>query len=99
VEEREKQRRLYALQERQREITLLKNRLLEGTTQEVLVEGPGKRGGEQLTGRTPGNKVVNFSAKTNLQGQLVAVNIIEGRQNSLLGELLGGNEAEAIVCS
>lgn len=99
VEEREKQRRLYALQERQREITLSKNRLLEGTTQEVLVEGPGKRGGEQLTGRTPGNKVVNFHAKTNLQGQLVTVSIIEGRQNSLLGELIDGNEAEAAVYS
>lgn len=99
VEEMEKQRRLYAVQERQREITLSKNRLLEGTAQEVLVEGPGKRGGEQLTGRTPGNKVVNFPAKTNLQGQLVTVSIIEGRQNSLLGELIDGNEAEAIVYS
>jgi tRNA-2-methylthio-N6-dimethylallyladenosine synthase len=97
VEETEKQRRLYALQERQREITLSKNRLLEGTTQEVLVEGPGKRGGEQLTGRTPGNKVVNFSAKTNLQGQLVTVNIIEGRQNSLLGEIIDGNEAKKAI--
>ena len=98
VEETEKQRRLYALQEKQREITLLKNRLLEGTIQEVLVEGPGKRGGEQLTGRTPGNKVVNFSAKTNLQGHLVEVRIIEGRQNSLLGELIDANEAEASAC-
>lgn len=97
VEEKEKLRRLYALQERQREMTLSKNRLLEGTMQEILVEGPGKRGGAQLTGRTPGNKVVNFPAKTNLQGQLVTLSIIEGRQNSLLGELVDGNKAEAIV--
>lgn len=91
VEETEKQSRLYALQQRQREITLSKNRLLEGTTQEVLVEGPGKRGGEQLTGRTSGNKVVNFPAGANLKGRTVRVRIIEGFQNSLLGELVDSN--------
>ena len=87
IEEKEKQRRLSILQERQREITLRKNKLLEGTIQEILVEGPGKRGDDQLTGRTLGNKVVNFSSKINLKGQLVKVNIIKGFQNSLLGEL------------
>ena len=87
IGEKEKQRRLSILQERQREITLLKNKLLEGTIQEILVEGPGKRGDDQLTGRTLGNKVVNFSSKINLKGQLVKVNIIKGFQNSLLGEL------------
>jgi len=87
VNEAEKQRRLFALQERQREITLLKNKLLEKTTQEVLVEGPSKRAGEQLTGRTSGNKVVNFPAKANLIGRLVKVRIAAGCQNSLLGEL------------
>lgn len=88
VEEKDKQRRLFTLQERQREITLAKNRLLEGTIQEVLVEGPGKRGGDQFTGRTPVNKIVNFSTKANLKGQIVKVLIVEGFQNSLLGELL-----------
>jgi tRNA-2-methylthio-N6-dimethylallyladenosine synthase len=88
VDEGEKQRRLHALQERQREITMSKNRLLEGTTQEILVEGAGKRGGDQLTGRTSGNKVVNFPARADLKGRLVEVRIIEGFQNSLLGELV-----------
>ncbi len=87
IGEKEKQRRLSILQERQREITLRKNKLLEGTIQEILVEGPGKRGDDQLTGRTLGNKVVNFSSKVNLKGQLVKINIIKGFQNSLLGEL------------
>jgi tRNA-2-methylthio-N6-dimethylallyladenosine synthase len=89
VDETEKQRRLYALQEKQRGITLSKNKLLEGTLQEVLVEGTGKRGGGQLTGRTTGNKVVNFPAKANLTGQSVMVRIIKGLQNSLLGDLVG----------
>jgi tRNA-2-methylthio-N6-dimethylallyladenosine synthase len=89
IDEGEKQRRLHALQERQREITLAKNRLLEGTMQEVLVEGRSKRAGKQLTGRTTGNKVVNFDAKAhNLKGEVVTVRIVEGLQNSLLGELV-----------
>jgi tRNA-2-methylthio-N6-dimethylallyladenosine synthase len=84
----EKHRRLSVVQERQRGITLSKNKVLDGTIQEVLVEGPGKRGDDQLTGRTLGNKVVNFPARTNLKGQLVRVKIVKGLQNSLLGELV-----------
>jgi len=84
----EKQRRLTRLQDMQREITLSKNKLMEGTVQEILVEGPGKKGDRQLTGRTLGNKVVNFFAKKNFKGQLVRVKIIKGFQNSLLGELV-----------
>jgi tRNA-2-methylthio-N6-dimethylallyladenosine synthase len=85
---KEKHRRLSVLQERQRGITLSKNKVLDATMQEVLVEGPGKRGDDQLTGRTLGNKVVNFPARTNLKGQLVRVKIVKGLQNSLLGELV-----------
>lgn len=87
IGEGEKQRRLALLQQRQRKITLSKHKSLEGTVQEILVEGPGKRGEGQLTGRTPGNKVVNFLSKADLTGQLVPVRIIEGLQNSLLGLL------------
>jgi len=88
LDEKEKQRRLSILQEKQRKITLSKNKLMEGTIQEILVEGSGKRGDSQLTGRTLGNKVVNFFAKKNSKGQLVRVKIIKGFQNSLLGELV-----------
>jgi len=90
IEKKEKQRRLSILQERQRGITLSKNRLHEGTIQEILVEGPAKRGDDQLTGRTLGNKVVNFPARANLKGELVRVKIVKGLQNSLLGELTDG---------
>lgn len=87
IEEKEKKRRLSILQKRQREITLSKNKLFSGTIQEILVEGPDKKCGDQLTGRTLGNRVVNFPSKTDLKGQLVKVNIVKGFQNSLLGEL------------
>jgi tRNA-2-methylthio-N6-dimethylallyladenosine synthase len=88
IKEKEKQTRLSILQERQRRITLLKNRSLEGTLQEILVEGPARRGDSQLTGRTLGNKVVNFPSRTHLKGRLVRVRIVQGLQNSLRGELL-----------
>jgi len=88
IGEKEKQRRLSILQDRQRGITLSKNRLLEGTIQEILVEGPAKRGGGQLTGRALGNKVVNFPSRADLKGRLVRVKIDKGFQNSLIGELV-----------
>jgi len=88
IGEKEKQRRLSILQDKQREITLSKNRLLEGTIQEILVEGPAKRGGGLLTGRALGNKVVNFPSRADLKGRLVRVKIDKGFQNSLLGELV-----------
>jgi len=88
VADEEKQRRLSILQESQREITLSKNRALEGTIQEVLVEGPAKRGYSYLEGRTLGNKVVNFPSDINLAGRLVNVKINNGFQNSLFGELI-----------
>ena len=88
VEAQEKQKRLSRLQETQREITLSKNKMLEGTTQEILVEGSAKRGYTQLQGRTLGNKIVNFHSKINLTGKLVKVKITKGFQNSLFGELI-----------
>jgi len=88
IGEKEKQRRLSILQDKQREITLSKNRLLEGTIQEILVEGPAKRGGGLLTGRALGNKVVNFPSRADLKGRLVRVKIDKGFQNSLVGELV-----------
>lgn len=87
----EKQRRLSLLQQKQSEITLSKHKSLEGTIQEILVEGPAKRGKDQLSGRTPGNKVVNFPCAADLTGQLMNVRITEGFQNSLLGDLVGVN--------
>jgi len=89
VAEAEKQERLSLLQEKQRRITLAKNKSLEKTVQMVLEEGPAKHGGQQRSGRTPGNKVVNYVSTRDLTGALVRIKIIEGFQNSLLGEFIG----------
>ena len=85
VEDSEKARRLKVLQTIQKQITLNKNKALEGRKVEVLVEGQSKKG-EQLTGRTKSNKIVNFNCKKSRIGHLVEVTIKQGCLNSLIGE-------------
>ena len=72
----------------QQDVTLQKNRDFIGTIQEILVEGPSKKGA-QLTGRTRGNKAVNFIGPDSLTGSLVNVRIKSAGMNSLSGELCG----------
>lgn len=87
-----KRERLEQLQELQRNITRELNHALVGTRQEVLVEGVSKRG-DQLFGRTTGNRVVNFAGSTSLIGSVVEVLIVKGYQNSLLASLAINREA------
>jgi tRNA-2-methylthio-N6-dimethylallyladenosine synthase len=58
------------------------------TVQRILVEGPSKRDGSELMGRTECNRVVNFVGQPRLIGQLVDVTITETRSYSLRGEVL-----------
>ena len=86
-------KRLNLLQQLQREMTLEGNRRFVGSCQQLLVEGVSKRG-DQLYGRTSGNRVVNFAGEAHLIGRMVAVRIVKAYQNTLLGELqvLGNRE-------
>ena len=59
-----------------------------GTVQRILVEGPSKRDGSELMGRTQCNRVVNFAGPARLIGQLMDVRITETRTYSLRGEVL-----------
>ena len=80
--------RLDRLQGAQRKMTLERNRSFVGSVQHVLIEGVSKRG-DQLFGRTSGNRVVNFPGDQALIGRVVDVLITRSFQNSLLGELHG----------
>jgi len=84
-----KDRRLSILQRAQREITLKKNKRLEGNIEEVLVEGRSKKNGFELTGRTRSNRVVNFTGNYNLVGKLAKVKIEKAYLNSLRGTMVG----------
>ncbi len=59
-----------------------------GRTVEVLVEGGSKKGGQWM-GRSPDNKVVNFtSPRPAAVNSLVQVKVTRSHINSLLGECL-----------
>ncbi len=61
---------------------------LVGTTQEVLVEGPARKGDSDFMGRTSTNRVVNFPGQARLVGSIVHVRISDVRTHTLRGEVL-----------
>jgi tRNA-2-methylthio-N6-dimethylallyladenosine synthase len=83
--EEEKARRLSILQEKQKSITLKKNRTLIGKTLAVLVEGESKKNPLHLSGRSGTNKVVNFEGPLGLKGNIVLVKILSVHPHSLFG--------------
>ncbi len=90
VPEADKSRRLRTLQARQDEITSARLTRFQGETVTALVEGPSRRGLPQLSGRGPGNHVVNFeqpAGAPDLVGRLVPVTITRTGGHSLTGEL------------
>jgi tRNA-2-methylthio-N6-dimethylallyladenosine synthase len=64
IPEAEKLARLSELQALQKRITLRKNREMIGKEAVVLVEGKSRKG-NQLSGRTSNNRIVNFSYDSN----------------------------------
>jgi len=61
-----------------------RNQSLVGTVQEVLVEGPDKKGLRYM-GRTRGNRLVHFEATEHLIGELVPVHIARATASALYG--------------
>ncbi len=72
----------------QKEITLKKNRDMEGGIEEVLVEGPSKKDRKKLTARTRSNKIVNFSSNRDIKGEMADLKIVRGGLYSLDGEVI-----------
>ncbi len=88
IEEKEKLRRLKALQSLQDEYTFHKNKDLERSSQEVLVEGESKNSRQDMTGRTRAWKIVNFRGNSDLKGDLVKLKITKAYLHSLRGEII-----------
>jgi len=104
ISEAEKKTRLQVLLDLQEELTRKKNRSMVGSIQAVLVEGlsrkqpghmePGKGPIVQWSGRTEGNKIVNFNCADDREtavpaieaGYLVDVKIKRALSHSLWGE-------------
>ncbi len=82
-----KSMRLSQILELQDKITETKNKLLEGSFQEILLEGESETDPKKLTGRTRTNKIVNIPLIDIGKGTLISVEITKGRQHSLEGKL------------
>ncbi len=84
------QARLEELQALQKALTSAAHRARVGETTEVLVAGPSRRGGSQLSGRDPYHRIVNFEPPANARvsaGDLLQVRLLAATPHSLLGEL------------
>ncbi len=88
VREEEKSRRLMEIQTYQKKITLSKHQALEGTVQQVLVEGVSKKSPLDRMGRNRTNKIVNFPGPADLVGKTIPVRIEKAYVNSLKGSLV-----------
>jgi tRNA-2-methylthio-N6-dimethylallyladenosine synthase len=89
VTEAEKTRRIVALQSLQREIQLELHAAAIGTRVEVLVDSVSRRRDWELSGRTPGNTVVNFPGPREWLGRTMPVRITRAGAFSLGGEAIG----------
>ncbi|MGX9419013.1 tRNA (N6-isopentenyl adenosine(37)-C2)-methylthiotransferase MiaB [Vibrio sp. RC27] len=88
LSEETKKERLYELQQTINTQAMRYSRLMLGTEQRIIVEGPSKKNLMELRGRTENNRVVNFEGSADLIGQFVDVNIVDVFANSLRGELV-----------
>jgi tRNA-2-methylthio-N6-dimethylallyladenosine synthase len=84
----EKQQRLKQLQALQNKHTLDKNVELEGSRQQLLVEGKSRNSENDLMGRARSGKIVNFKGEAELMGKLVKVNITKAYLHSLRARLV-----------
>jgi len=92
-----KQARLKRLQDRIHEFNAEYMQAMVGTVQRVLVEGPAKRGGIQLAGRTDSNRWVNFDGDPRLIGHFVEVTVNEALRNSLRGRVVTSAQDVAAI--
>ena len=88
IDRETKQNRFDRLLKSVNEISADINRGYLNKVVEVLVEGPSKTDPDRLTGRTRGNKLVNFDGTEDLIGKLVQVQIVEARTFSLNGKII-----------
>lgn len=67
--------------------SMRKNEAYKGRIEKVLVDGISKKDSGMLTGRTEGFKLVDFAGSEELTGQIVDVEITQGKTFSLRGKI------------
>jgi len=91
VPQEKRMERLYRLIELQNEICLCRNRMCEGSFEEVLVETVSKKRNTFLTGRTGRNKVVNFEGEESKIGEILQVKLTRAYTWGFLGQMAAEN--------
>ena len=95
ITKEQKEQRNQILLEILRKSSLARNETLIGKKENVLFEGPAKKGENMFVGRTAGNRVVIVKASPRLIGQIVPVRFTRVTASTLFGELvLEGVEPE-----
>ncbi|MBS4027827.1 MAG: tRNA (N6-isopentenyl adenosine(37)-C2)-methylthiotransferase MiaB [Ignavibacteriales bacterium] len=84
-----KTRRLYEMNEMQREISFKLNQKLIGTIETILVESESKKSSEEFCGRTDTNKTVIFPKENLKVGDYVQVKIERVNSATLFGRVIG----------
>ena len=85
VSEEEKGRRLSALIALQEEMSMARNRAMVGREFPVLVEGPARRGGGMMAGKTPQFKTAIFAGVERIRaGDTVSVRVDSATAHSLM---------------
>jgi tRNA-2-methylthio-N6-dimethylallyladenosine synthase len=77
--------RLHRLQARLNEHAARIAEAMVGSVQRVLIEGPSKKDGAELMGRTGNNRIVNFAGPARLIGRFADVRITQALPHSLRG--------------
>jgi tRNA-2-methylthio-N6-dimethylallyladenosine synthase len=95
VADEEKTRRIVALQALQKDIQAGLHAEAVGRTFDVLVDSKSRRREWELSGRTSGNTVVNFLGEPDWIGRIIPVKMTAANPNSLRGEALSLDRAEA----
>lgn len=88
IPEDRKKERLERLMELQNRISLENNQKLIGEVLEVLVDGESKNNPEMYSGRDRKNKLVIFSKKEGIKGEIVPVKINKAQSFTLFGEVI-----------
>ncbi len=89
IDDEIKSGRLYEILDIQNKITDKKNKVLEGKTQNILIEGLSEKNQSELTGRTRTNKIFIAPLRDGLNpGDLVSGLITKANRHSLSGEFI-----------
>jgi len=100
VPKEEKERRNQVLLEILGRHSRARNESLVGSVQEILVEGPARKGEGKLQGRTRGFRKVIFPGRERQIGELIPVRIDQASVTTLSGEpVLAGLDAERLEIS